>query len=206
MFKGRAARWERLMCVSQLKGLCQREALYLQLQLAPAGKHHGGVTTWKWDIEPCWNRVLKSSCSSALHLFPGKGESRVCESCWGSKRLEHVQPWLLWSWGRQAGSSPAGWWCLQLPLPTLCSNGWACRLPSKSLHCPTLVKLGWVDFRVKHCLLGPAQLPSDLPRLIKSEQTSAYDHSSSNLSDDHFFCDWSLGFCFSFCLYFTADL
>lgn len=100
---------------------------------------------------------------------------------------------------RQArNSSSAGWWCFQLPLLMLCSNGWACRLLSKSLHCPTLVKLGWVDFRVKHCLLGLAQLPSDLPRLIKSEQTSAYDHSSSNLSDDHFFVTGGLGFVFLF--------
>lgn len=160
----------------------------------------------KYGSDPCWNSVLAPL--PPQHPIYFLERVRVTSVSPVGEQTSRTYATLVAVKLKQARKQHffAGWWYLQLPLPMLCSNGWVCRLLSKSLHCPTLVKLGWVDFRVKHCLLGPAQLPFDLPRLIKSEQTSAYDHSSSNLSADHFFCGWWLGFCFPFCLCSTADL
>lgn len=88
----------------------------------------------------CWWANTRSICSSGcLRAQPGSPVAMLLE----------------------------GWRCSQLPSPTWSSNGPDSWLFSRSLHSPTLLKLGWVDFRVKHYLLGPAQLSPALSTLIK---------------------------------------
>lgn len=105
-----------------------------------------------------------------FHSFPRKGKNSmsVPSFCWWANTKNICSSGCLRAHpGSLVVMLLEGWRCSQLPSPTWSSNGPVSWLFSRSLHSPTLLKLGWVDFRVKHYLLGPAQLSPALSTLIK---------------------------------------
>lgn len=117
---------------------------------------------------------IKSGSSSWLYTsrsFPRKGENSTSVHSVGEHTAGAYEAATARVLSRAARLQAAvlleGWPCSQLPSPTLSSNGPVYWLRSRPLHSPTLLKLGWVDFRVKHYLLGPAQLSPALSTLIK---------------------------------------
>lgn len=146
----------------------------------------------KFYINLTFPSLLKKILGAVLafdvfHSFPRKGENSmsVPSFCWRANTRSICS----------RGCSPAhpgslvaqlleGWRCSQLPSPTWSSNGPVPWLFSRSLHSPTLLKLGWVDFRVKHYLLGLAQLSPALSTLIKQNLLSSLGH-AHNYSTNH---------------------
>lgn len=139
---------------------------------------------FEWTISPWFFKfyidltllsLLKANLEGVLafdgfHSFPRKGENSMSVPsfcCRANTKTICSSGCLRAHPGSLVSVLLEGWRCSQLPSPTWSSNGPVSWLFSRSLHSPTLLKLGWVDFRVKHYLLGPAQLSPALSTLIK---------------------------------------
>lgn len=148
--------------------------------------HSSSTSTWLFCS--CWKRILGAVLAfDEFHSFPRKGENSVSvpSFCWWANTRSICSSGCLRAHpGSLVAELLEGWRCSQLPSPTWSSNGPVPWLFSRSLHSPTLLKLGWVDFRVKHYLLGPAQLSPALSTLIKQNLLSSWGH-AHNYSTNH---------------------